>query len=242
MVDKDRLMAVISESIRTMSPYRGPLPIKLSAPSIRVDDLDPAVAQITLALSSPIKIVYKEKQWMLQPADLGQFIVQTPNLGGSGVTVSVDIEALGQWLYNLIGDRINREPVNAEIKWSDEQEQGRCDVSDSSKGVTLLAGPLADSVIQSLLGQPRRRGCAGQGHQARDRQRSPRGRSDITTKLGVGTSSFYGSDENRATNIWVGTGHLNGTIVRPGETFSFNNAIGDITPEAGICRSVGRGR
>ena len=231
VVDKDRLMAVISESIRTMQPYRGPLPIKLSAPSIRVDDLDPAVAQITTALSSPIKIVYKEKQWTLQPADLGQFIVQTPNANGSGVTVSVDDSELGQWLYNLIGDRINRAPVNAEIKWSDKQGKVVA-VSDSSKGVTLLAGPLADSVIQSLLGNHNEVDVPVKGVK-------PEIDSDhldalnITTKLGVGSSSFYGSDENRATNIWVGTGHLNGTVVKPGDTFSFNNAIGDITPEAG---------
>ena len=39
--------------------------------------------------------------------------------------------------------------------------------------------------------------------------------------------------EPRAANIWVGTGYLNGTIVRPGEYFSFNDSIGDITAEAG---------
>ena len=126
VVDKDRLMAVISESIRTMQPYRGPLPIKLSAPSIRVDDLDPAVAQITTALSSPIKIVYKEKQWTLQPADLGQFIVQTPNANGSGVTVSVDDSELGQWLYNL--DRRPDQPCARQCRDQVERQarQGRC--------------------------------------------------------------------------------------------------------------------
>jgi vancomycin resistance protein YoaR len=231
VVDKDRLMAVVSESIRTMAPYRGPLPIKLSVPSIRENDLDPAVAEINSVLSSPVKIVYKDKQWMLLPADLGKFIVQTPNVGGTGVTVSVDSDALGQWLYNLVGERINRAPVNAEIKWSDAKKKVVA-TSESSKGVTLLAGPLADSVVESMTGNHGDVDVPVKGVK-------PEIDSDhldelgITTKLGVGTSSFYGSDENRATNIWVGTGHLNGAIVRPGETFSFNNAIGDITPEAG---------
>jgi vancomycin resistance protein YoaR len=36
----------------------------------------------------------------------------------------------------------------------------------------------------------------------------------------------------------VGTGYLNGTVVAPGEDFSFNDAIGDITEEAGYVEAA----
>jgi vancomycin resistance protein YoaR len=236
VVDKQRLSTIIRNSLNNLTPYRGPLPVALSPASIHESDIEPAVEQLNAALSSPIKVVYKEKQWRLQPADLGQFVVQTPSTDGPGYTISVDDSALGQWLFNLIGERINREPVDAEIHWDDDKDKVVA-TSESSKGVTLLAGPLADAVIKSFLGDHQQVDVPVKGIKPNvDSNRLDE--LNITTKLGVGTSSFYGSNENRATNIWVGTGYLNGTVVAPGEDFSFNDAIGDITEEAGYVEAA----
>lgn len=46
-------------------------------------------------------------------------------------------------------------------------------------------------------------------------------------KLASYTSSYLNSDANRASNVVLGAKMLNGTIVMPGETFSFNNVMGD---------------
>lgn len=45
--------------------------------------------------------------------------------------------------------------------------------------------------------------------------------------LGTYTSSFSDSGANRASNVNLGAKMLNGTIVMPGETFSFNKVMGD---------------
>ena len=45
--------------------------------------------------------------------------------------------------------------------------------------------------------------------------------------LGSKTSSYVNSDSNRASNVALGAKILNGTIVMPGETFSFNSTMGD---------------
>ncbi len=45
--------------------------------------------------------------------------------------------------------------------------------------------------------------------------------------LGTFTSDFSSSDANRASNVKLGAKMLNGTIVMPGETFSFNKTMGD---------------
>lgn len=51
----------------------------------------------------------------------------------------------------------------------------------------------------------------------------------IREKVGEGTSRFIGSIENRIYNISLAATRLNGTIIKPGETFSFNKAVGDIS-------------
>ena len=56
----------------------------------------------------------------------------------------------------------------------------------------------------------------------------------ITTRLGRGDSSYAGSDYGRATNIGVGANLLNGTLIAPGATFSFNHSVGVISSDLGF--------
>ena len=46
-------------------------------------------------------------------------------------------------------------------------------------------------------------------------------------KISSTTTYFATSDKNRSNNLKLGLSILNGTIVMPGETFSFNNTMGD---------------
>lgn len=56
----------------------------------------------------------------------------------------------------------------------------------------------------------------------------------ITDLIAVGDSNFEGSAWERAENVRVSAGHLTHTLVKPGETYSFNESIGRITLENGF--------
>jgi vancomycin resistance protein YoaR len=55
----------------------------------------------------------------------------------------------------------------------------------------------------------------------------------ITAFLGKGVSSFAGSPLNRAHNIKISTAKFNGTLIKSGEAFSFNEILGEVGPEQG---------
>jgi len=55
----------------------------------------------------------------------------------------------------------------------------------------------------------------------------------IREKIGTGFSMFSGSIPGRIHNVALGSSRLNGVIIRPGETFSFNQAIGDVSAATG---------
>ncbi len=55
----------------------------------------------------------------------------------------------------------------------------------------------------------------------------------ITELVAEATTYYWGSWPNRRSNIALGAGKLHGIIIAPGEEFSFNQHLGDITPEAG---------
>jgi vancomycin resistance protein YoaR len=55
----------------------------------------------------------------------------------------------------------------------------------------------------------------------------------ITDLIGEGTSLFYHSIENRIYNIQLAANRLNGLLIAPGEVFSFDKALGDVSSFTG---------
>ena len=47
------------------------------------------------------------------------------------------------------------------------------------------------------------------------------------------SSTFSQSDSGRVENLRIATGYINGTLLMPGDEFSYNNTIGPTTPERG---------
>ncbi len=55
----------------------------------------------------------------------------------------------------------------------------------------------------------------------------------IETLLAKGESDFHGSSNARIHNIKTGASKFNGTIIKPGEEFSFNKILGDVDEKTG---------
>lgn len=55
----------------------------------------------------------------------------------------------------------------------------------------------------------------------------------IIEGLGEGDSTYFGSDPNRVANIALAASRVNGVLVAPGEVFSFDKAIGDVSSYTG---------
>lgn len=55
----------------------------------------------------------------------------------------------------------------------------------------------------------------------------------IKELIGHGSSRFVGSISSRLHNITLAASRLNGILIKPGETFSFNNALGDVSAYTG---------
>lgn len=56
----------------------------------------------------------------------------------------------------------------------------------------------------------------------------------IKELIGRGESWFWGSAAERIHNIKLATSNLNGVLITPGEIFSFNKAVGDISAQTGF--------
>jgi vancomycin resistance protein YoaR len=55
----------------------------------------------------------------------------------------------------------------------------------------------------------------------------------IKERLGVGRSTYFHSIPGRVYNVELAASRINGTVVKPGEEFSFNKAVGEVSGATG---------
>lgn len=63
--------------------------------------------------------------------------------------------------------------------------------------------------------------------------------SKINGRIGTSTTNFNASDWQRTTNLRIATKHINGTILMPGETFSYNDVVGERLASRGFMNGAG---
>ena len=239
VVDRDQARTLILNALRSTGSFQGTLPTVSVPAAIHTADLSAVQSQLETALATPVKLTFGKTKWTLTATELGQFVVQgTDNLGHP--TVTLDQDSLSAWLSKKISGDVNSDPIDATVEWNDNLNNGAGGIeakTASAKGVRLKAATLAQNVTASFLSD----------HSTISlpvTYSDPKVDSNnlaalgITTKVGVGNTNYAGSDDGRATNIQIGIGLLNGTLVAPGALFSFNHAIGEITADKGYVEAA----
>src|SRR5690606_35892738 len=188
---------------------------------------------LTAALSAPVKVTYGSQSWTIDPVDFGQFVstsIDPAKTGAEAVSIAVDNEALASWLSDQFAASVDSDPKNAKVAWDGTKLKA---IEASVDGAKIRPQTMAEMVSASFLGDhnPVEIPVTVLKPEVDGNNLDALG---ITTKLGVGSSNFDGSDDARATNITVGAELLNGTLIPPHGTFSFNHSIGVIGPELGF--------
>jgi vancomycin resistance protein YoaR len=236
----------ITPTLESLIPYLYALEPMEAA--IRVTDLPPSVsdsqAQQALSmaeaiLAEPLTLLVPDPlegdpgPWQVSPDVLARMI--TIRLDGDGVSVDLDEAQLAEYLGPL-AMALYREPVDATFDFDPEVVElviltssvtGReMDVAASVAKVNeaLDTGQhLVPLVINEL--QP----AVPDSLTAED--------LGVRELVAVGESYFTGSSSARDSNIRLGASKFDGVVVPPGEIFSFNEHLGDVTPEAGYDES-----
>lgn len=244
MVDREAATAQIMAALTNLEPINAELPTMVDVPEIRAADLNAVTDEVKVAVSTPIRVIFENQSWTVKGESLAQYAsAETVMENGRPVAkLSLDIEALAADLRAEYGPQVNRQPVDARVGW----DGGLVALEDSTTGIELRATAFAEALEESFLN----------GHQRVEVpvvEVRPTIDSEnlaslgITELLGRGDSNFYNGTWARNENIRVATGLLNGALVPPGGTFSFNEAIGEITYDKGyqeasvvVAEQVGR--
>lgn len=128
-----------------------------------------------------------------------------------------------------IEKNVNRTAEDASIEFIN----GTFNVSTSKNGMKLQSDKLRDNIISQISGKIDKEIEID----APIEVVSPKIKEDvlksINTRIASYSTSFTTSSQARSTNIDLSTRSINGTVLMPGEAFSFNGVVGERTKERG---------
>jgi vancomycin resistance protein YoaR len=202
-------------------------------PTISDEQVQSARDQLSHLLgpdASGLTVTFNDQSWRLEQADLVKLLSLSGGTKPSEpAVVNVDDKALAAWATNL-AKGIDQTVQDARFAFNG----GNLKVLRPSKqGRTVDQPALVKAVHDALLN--------GTDSVALPVATvDPQVSSDDPQSLGItelidrGSTSFAGSIPEKKHNIQLAAQRLNGIVVPPGATFSFNQAVGPTTIDAGF--------
>ncbi|MCL4365959.1 VanW family protein [Patescibacteria group bacterium] len=225
-LDKDEIIKAITNYLLS-GKYQSAVPLKIVHPKVTTGYVTRAKQALEEVQNQPIKLTFENKTWTI---DLKQLLTLLDLEQGQDSLVDKNKTYL---FLDKIGSEINREvseglfefnPTSKRVTAFRAAQEGRtlnkdqayqliieAVASSSAKALTLpvdIVKPKIETADVNSLG--------------------------IKELLGRGISNFAGSIPNRIYNIGLAASRVNGVLVPPGQTFSFNQTVGDITAQTGF--------
>jgi vancomycin resistance protein YoaR len=201
------------------------LPTTTIEPKAGGVDLRSAARTAREMVSAPLRLRLADTDVRLRPARYAPALGM--RLQDGELTPSVNPQRLARRLRDVIGPA-GRPPVDARVRVVD----GRPRVLPSRPGVRVDARDVADAVLVAATRKSRTARVTGEAIPAEFTTADARG-------LGIRrrVSSFvtyYPHADYRNINLGRAAELINGTILRPGETFSLNETVGERTAANGF--------
>ncbi len=225
-LDKDAVKTQISDYLLT-GKYNRWLFLKIAPPKITTAYVVRAKASLESIIEEPIKLVFESSTWVLDAKQLltlldltkgeGLLLDQTQTFSYlKNIAAQTDQEVQeGLFEFNAVTRRVTAFKSSQEGRKLDIEKTTAL-ISDALNGsspknitlpVDIVKPKIATSDVNSL---------------------------GIQELLGRGISNFAGSIPNRIFNVGLTASKINGVLVPPGETFSFNQTIGDVSAATGF--------
>lgn len=208
-------------------------------PLLTAGEAETLLASVKEATGTPVKVSGTDFEETLSTGDLSSWVKITPKSAHTLVERETFLPVADSGynfldsnkVYNYvskISGKINKSAVNATLGMTD----GKLAVINPSViGASLDSTKAANDLQSAVLGDHNVTLAISQQKPAiREDNLSELG---ITEQIAEGTTDAAGSPKNRIVNYTVGTAKFNGVLIKPGEDFSFNKALGNVDASTG---------
>ena len=236
-LDVDATLSALSAAAQRLTPVEVDLVVDPVPPAI--SDAEPARAEAEQLLDGPLTLTIEDPRerdpgpWVIPPEQLVEML--DVRAQGGELAVSLDRSALSLYLEKL-APALVIDPVDARFHFNDSTGQLE-PITQSQDGRALDVDASADRLVEAVREGDRYVPLVVKTISPRYPDTASSEELGIVDLVATGESYFIGSPSGRDHNIRLAAAKFDGVVIPPGETFSFNDYLGEVTAEAGYDES-----
>nr|MBA3476053.1 VanW family protein [Actinomycetota bacterium] len=201
------------------------LPVRIDPIEVTAADLAQAASQARTALSAPVRLEYEGTRWKLPRWRIAE-LLSLPVDGKAQVAIAgPGAEA---WFAKL-RRTVERAPVDAGFEAAGDTVR----ILPARDGLAVDVPATAKALLAAATSASSRTAGLVVRRAPPERSNAQAQAIGIERRLASYTTLYAGS-EDRITNLRLAISLLNGALVAPGGTFSFNERVGERTIERGF--------
>jgi vancomycin resistance protein YoaR len=225
-LDRAAATRIVVGALSGFSRHPVALPVRSESPALSAGELADAASRVRVALSAPVRLRWQATTWTIYPWQIRTLLA----LPGPRVA-SLGIGGPGAARYFAdLRRALNRRARNAGFAVA---PSGSVGLIPSRRGQKLAVGPTQANLFRAALSSDKRVARVVVTTSQPDRTTLEARAMGIRGLVGS-YETIYGGDANRVHNVQLVARLLDGTLIAPGQTFSFNRATGARTAEKGF--------
>jgi len=197
------------------------LAVSVINPSIGETEADELVQRARLFVGKSLELTFEQDSYLYKEEQIFKFLSPEAIFNNKELVIFVD----------ALAEKLNREPQNPTFIFKGGRVE---EFAPSRAGVGVKKDELVRKIIEALdrleKSEENKISLEIPVEMAQPKiQTGDVNNLGIKELLGRGVSTFYHSISNRIHNISLASSKFNGILVAPGEVFSFNDALGDVS-------------
>jgi vancomycin resistance protein YoaR len=225
-LDREAAADVVVRALARLDRGRQvPLPVVVDPIQVTTEELAAAAREARTALSAPVRLTYGPTSWRLPRWRIAKLLA-LPQNGAAGLAIAgPDADA---WFAKL-RKSVERKPKDAQILAS----SGVVRIVPAKDGLALDVPATAKAILAAATSPGGRNAALVMSTAEAERSTAEAKAMGIERRLSSYTTLNAGTSD-RITNLRRAIDLLNGALVAPGGTFSFNARVGERTIERGF--------
>ena len=202
------------------------LPVRIDPVEVGAADLAPAARQARLALSAPVRLEYEGTRWRLPRWRIAELL----SLPAEGKTqVAIAGPGAEAW-FDKLRKTVEHAPVDAGFA---VRAGGEIEITPDKPGLGVDVPATAEAILAAATSPAARTATLAARTTVADRTVAEAQTMGITGVVGSYYTT-YGGIPSRLHNVALVAQLIDGALIAPGKTFSFNGTTGERTAEKGF--------